>query len=111
MSQFQSFGSRMLADEMLCGTFVKTPAHEVVEVLAKSGLDFVTLDAEHSPFDRGRLDACLAIARALDFLTRVRMPTGSADEILKVPDSGALSVILEQSGTEPVATDIHALAD
>ncbi|MFK7993337.1 MAG: HpcH/HpaI aldolase/citrate lyase family protein [Granulosicoccus sp.] len=94
MTQFQSFRSRMLAGEMLCGTFVKTPAHEVVEVLAKSGLDFIALDAEHSPFDRGRLDACLAIARALDFPALVRVPTGSADEILKVLDSGALGVVV-----------------
>lgn len=106
MSQFQSFRSRMLAGEMLCGTFVKTPAHEVVEVLAKSGLDFITLDAEHSPFDRGRLDACLAIARALDFPTLVRVPTGSADEILKVLDSGALGVIVPHVDCVEKATDI-----
>ncbi len=94
MSKFLNFKSRMLAGESLCGTFVKTPAYEVVEVLAMSGLDFIALDAEHSPFDRGRLDACLAIARALDFPALVRVPTGSADEILKVLDSGALGVIV-----------------
>ncbi|MFK8083580.1 MAG: HpcH/HpaI aldolase/citrate lyase family protein [Granulosicoccus sp.] len=106
MSQFQTFRSRMLAGEMLCGTFVKTPAHEVVEVLARSGLDFITLDAEHSPFDRGRLDACLAIARALDFPTLVRVPTGSADEILKVLDSGALGVIVPHVDSVEKARDI-----
>ncbi|MFK7858433.1 MAG: HpcH/HpaI aldolase/citrate lyase family protein [Granulosicoccus sp.] len=106
MSKFHSFRSRMLAGEMLCGTFVKTPAHEVVEVLAKSGLDFITLDAEHSPFDRGRLDACLAIARALDFPTLVRVPTGTADEILKVLDSGALGVIVPHVDSVLKARDI-----
>ena len=32
---------RMLAGEMLAGTFLKTPAYELIEVLAGSGLDFV----------------------------------------------------------------------
>jgi len=94
MNQYESFKSRMLSQRPLSGTFVKTPAIEVVEILAKSGLDFIAFDAEHSPFDRGRLDACLAIARALDFPALVRVPTGSADEILKAMDSGALGVIV-----------------
>lgn len=106
MSNFLTFKSRMLAAEPLCGTFVKTPAIEVVEVLAMSGLDFIALDAEHSPFDRGRLDACLAIARALDFPALVRVPTGSADEILKALDSGALGVIVPHVDSVEKAQDI-----
>ena len=90
----QSLKARMAAKETLAGTFVKTPAVEVVEVLAKSSLDFIALDAEHAPFDRGRLDNCLAIARALDFPTLVRVPSGEPSEILKAMDSGATGVIV-----------------
>lgn len=85
---------RMITQQQLCGTFVKTPAYEIVEVLSMSGLDFICLDAEHAPFDRARLDACLAVARARDMPTLVRVPNGSREELLKVLDSGATGVVV-----------------
>lgn len=86
--------SRMLEGDALVGTFVKTPAHEIVEVLARSGLDFLCLDAEHAPFDRARLDACLAVARALALPTLVRVPSGEPAEIQKALDSGATGIVV-----------------
>ena len=62
-----TFKSRMLGGENLSGTFLKTPALQLIEIFAKSGMDFIALDAEHSPFDRGTVDACLGMARALGF--------------------------------------------
>ena len=88
-----SLKTRMLAGETLVGTFVKTPAHEVIEVLARSGLDFVALDAEHAAFDRGRMDACLAIGRALGFPVLVRVQSATAPEILNALDAGAVGVV------------------
>ncbi len=85
---------RMLAGERLVGTFLKTPSIELIEVLSKSGLDFICLDAEHAPFDRARLDGCLAIGRALDFPLLVRVPSGSPDDLLKVLDGGAVGVVV-----------------
>ena len=86
--------ARILRREMLCGTFVKTPSIEVIEVLAHSGLDFICLDAEHSGFDRARMDGCLAIAKALGLNCLVRVPVGSPSEILKVLDAGATGVVI-----------------
>ncbi len=51
----------MQAGEDLVGTFLKTPAPELIEVLLLAPLDFIALDCEHAPFDRGRMDACLAM--------------------------------------------------
>ena len=65
--------NRMAAGDMLAGTFLKTPSVEMIEILAKTGLDFLCIDAEHAPFDRARMDACLAVARALDFPILVRV--------------------------------------
>jgi len=67
-----------MTGEPLAGTFVKTPEVTVIEVLARSGLDFVCLDGEHAAFDRGRLDACLAVCRALDFPALVRISSARA---------------------------------
>jgi len=89
-----TFRERMLAGDKMAGTFVKSPSHEIIEVLAMSGLDFVCLDSEHSPFDRMAMDACLAIARALDFPVLVRVASGSNENILQALDSGAVGVVV-----------------
>jgi 2-keto-3-deoxy-L-rhamnonate aldolase RhmA len=86
--------ARILAGEPLTGTFIKTPAYEVIEVLAMSGLDFVCIDGEHAPNDRRGMDACLAIARALGLPTLVRVPEGTPAQILMALDSGAVGVVV-----------------
>lgn len=86
--------TRLLAGEKLVSTFMKTPALELVEILARSGLDYLILDAEHAPFDRSRMDGCLAIGRALDFPILVRVPDGTPSELLKVLDAGAVGVVV-----------------
>lgn len=85
---------RMLAGDILAGTFMKTPAFQLVEVLALSGMDFLCLDAEHAPFDRGDADACLGMARALGLPTLVRVPDGADSTILIALDAGATGVIV-----------------
>ncbi|MEM8540875.1 MAG: aldolase/citrate lyase family protein, partial [Pseudomonadota bacterium] len=90
----QNLKNRMANGDIMTGTFVKTPSYELVEVLAKSQLDFIALDAEHVAFDRGRLDMCLAIARALDFPTLVRVPNSEPSQILNALDSGATGIIV-----------------
>lgn len=91
---FATLRARMQSGEQLLGTFIKTPSVEIIELLAKSGLDYGCLDAEHSPFDRMRMDACLAIARALDFPMLVRVPSGEASDILKAMDAGAVGIVV-----------------
>lgn len=98
----------MLNGDVLAGTFIKTPAYEIVEIMAASGLDFICLDAEHAPFDRARLDACLAIARAHKLPALVRVSSGSRDDILKVLDSGATGVVVPHVDTLDKAKDIAA---
>lgn len=90
----QNLKNRMTNGDIMTGTFVKTPSYELVEVLAKSQLDFIALDAEHVAFDRGRLDMCLAVARALKFPTLVRVPNSEPSQILNALDSGATGVIV-----------------
>ncbi len=99
------FKKSMLSGARLVGTFIKTPAHEIVEVLALSDLDFVCLDAEHSGIDRRSLDICLAMARAHDLPAMVRVPSGSPENILQALDSGAVGVVV------PHVTDARKAAD
>ena len=86
--------ARIRSGEVLAGTFVKVPAHEIVEVLAQTGLDFVCLDAEHGAFDRARMDACLAVGRALDFPVLVRVGAGTPQDVLQALDAGAVGIVV-----------------
>lgn len=88
----QGLRQRWQAGERLVGTFVKTTSHQVIEVLAHSGLDFVVLDAEHAPFDRGSLDTCLLAARASGLAALVRVPDVAA--VLAALDVGAEGVLV-----------------
>lgn len=85
---------RMANGERLVGTFIKTPAYEIIEVLAHSGLDYLILDGEHAPFDRARLDQCLAIGRALNFPLLVRTHDSEPSTVLRVLDSGAVGIVV-----------------
>ncbi|MGB1208957.1 MAG: HpcH/HpaI aldolase family protein, partial [Paracoccaceae bacterium] len=97
--RIKTFRSRLRAGDRLAGTFVKTPAFQVVEVLATSRLDFIVLDAEHSPFDRQTLDACLAVARAHDLPSLIRVGDGSPRELLWALDMGATGVVVPHVDT------------
>jgi 2-keto-3-deoxy-L-rhamnonate aldolase RhmA len=94
----------------MVGTFLKTPAHLVVEVLAGSKLDFVCLDAEHAAFDRAALDACCAVGRALDFPVLVRVPDGTPHHILAALDSGAIGVVVPHVASPETARGVARAA-
>ncbi len=106
----ETLKKRMLRGDMLSGTFLKTPALQLVEILGISGMDFVALDAEHSPFDRGSVDACLGIARALNFPALVRIAEGTPAAILTALDSGATGVIVPHVNSIDKAQDIAKAA-
>ncbi|MGX9354851.1 HpcH/HpaI aldolase family protein [Roseobacteraceae bacterium S113] len=89
----KTFREKLMSGAPIAGTFLKTPAYQVVEVLAQSELDCLCLDAEHAPFDRMALDACIAIGRALDFPILVRPGDGSPREVLQALDYGAAGII------------------
>lgn len=88
------FRTRLQSGEPLAGTFMKTPAVDVLEVLILAGLDFACLDAEHAPFDRAALNALCAVARAARFPVLVRVPSGSAERIGMALDAGADGIVV-----------------
>ena len=97
---------KMLRGDVLSGTFLKTPAFQLVEVLAMSDFNFIALDAEHAPFDRGTVDACLGVARAMNFPVLVRIHEGTPGAILTAMDSGATGVIVPHVDSAEKAEDI-----
>jgi 2-keto-3-deoxy-L-rhamnonate aldolase RhmA len=86
--------ARIAAKEALLGTFLKTPHPHVVEVLASAGLDLLCIDAEHAPFDRRDIDACVMAARAGGLPVLVRTPSAAPEQILNALDCGADGVLV-----------------
>lgn len=106
----RSFRDRLRAGEPLLGTFVKTPAVPIVEVLALSPLDVLCLDQEHAPFGPAELDACIAVARANGLATLVRVPGGSSTDIGRALDAGATGVVVPHVDTVDEARRAAAAA-
>ena len=92
--RISGFRNRVLGREVMSGTFVKVAEVTVMEVLARTSLDFLILDAEHCGYDRGRLDACLAVLRAMDVPALVRIPSASAENVLMALDAGAVGLVV-----------------
>lgn len=90
----------------LVGTFVKTTHYHNTEVLAHSPLDLLCLDAEHAPFDRSDIDACVLAARSQQKPVVVRIPDNTPEHILSNLDIGADGLVLPHIKTSGQARDI-----
>ena len=86
------FRQRLLAGETLIGTMLKTPACQPTEIIADVGFDFVVVDQEHSPFDRGTTDLILLAGRAARIPVLVRVP--QIEMSLAACDGGADGIIV-----------------
>ena len=104
-----TFKADLQAGRPLLGTFLKTPHPHVVEILATGGLDCVCIDAEHAPFDRQAIDACVMAARAGGLPALVRPPSGAAHELLNALDCGADGVVVPHIRTAEEATALARL--
>ncbi|MGH6787658.1 MAG: HpcH/HpaI aldolase family protein [Novosphingobium sp.] len=105
-----TFKQRLTAREPLLGTFVKTPHPHIVEVLATAGLDCLCIDAEHAPFDRAAIDACLMAARAGAVPAIVRPASAAPHELLNALDCGADGVLVPHIRSAEEAATLARIA-
>ena len=90
----KSLKARLADNDLVVGTFVKTPSPIIVEVLSLTALDCLCLDAEHAPFDRGTLDLCILAARASGMDVLVRLASSAPELILNALDCGATGILV-----------------
>lgn len=102
--------ARIAARDVLLGTFLKTPSPMICEVLGKTELDAVCVDAEHAPFDRGDIDACLLALRHRQMPALVRVPTQAPEHLLNALDCGADGVLVPHVTSADVAARVVAAA-
>lgn len=90
----QTIKQRVQAGEPLYGTWLRMAHPVVVEVLGRSGFDFLHLDMEHGAIGIHELDHLLLATKAVCAPTIVRVPGLSETQIGLALDLGADGVIV-----------------
>ncbi len=108
--QTDSFRDRLIAQDLLIGTFIKTPSPIVAEVLGLTDLDVICVDTEHAPFGRLETDLCVGALRAADMPSLVRVANDSSTEIRNALDSGANGILVPHVTSAEQATAIVTAA-
>jgi 2-keto-3-deoxy-L-rhamnonate aldolase RhmA len=100
------FRQRLRERAPLLGSFIKTPSVHATEILGSMGYDFVVVDEEHGPFDRGMIDLLMLAAHAANLAGIVRVPNPAS--ILAALDMGAAGVVVPH--VDSVEDARHAVA-
>ena len=99
----QKFRQTVRDGSVLIGTFIKTAAHQIPEVIAASGLDFAIIDAEHAAFGSETLDRMIMAGRGAGLPCLVRVPELASAPIGQVLDLGAAGVVVPHVATDEAA--------
>ncbi|WP_328348071.1 aldolase/citrate lyase family protein [Micromonospora sp. NBC_00421] len=90
----------------LVGTFVKLPGADVIALAARSGLDFVVIDLEHSGLDERTATDQLRLAALAGLPALVRVPAVDPGQVNRLLEAGAAGV---QLSTVRRRADVEAL--
>jgi 2-dehydro-3-deoxyglucarate aldolase/4-hydroxy-2-oxoheptanedioate aldolase len=82
------------SNRCLIGTWVKIPALETVELLARAGFDFVVADMEHSPMTLESTYRAVVVAQGLGMHALVRVPDAGGSHLQRVLDIGADGILV-----------------
>ena len=86
--------SRLLAKDLLVGTFCAIPHPMTIEMVASTGWDFIVIDAEHTQINRGDLEPLLRAAQVAQTPALVRLPANDRIWISSVLDAGAAGILV-----------------
>ena len=91
---------------MQVGTFIKTPAPHVAELLGLAGFDFAVVDAEHGPFERASADLMMIGGRAAGLPLMTRVPDMAPSTLLWALDIGSAALIVPHVDTAAEAAEL-----
>jgi 2-keto-3-deoxy-L-rhamnonate aldolase RhmA len=107
----QTFRQRLRSGDLLIGTFIKTPAPHVVEILGHAGLDFAVVDQEHAPIDLAQMDMLALAGKAVGLPLLSRRWGATPDWIAPLLDLGLTGVmvphVLDAKGAERVCDAVR----
>lgn len=75
--------------QIALGIRVSNSTEEVIEIAGRMGLDFIYLDAQHSPFTLPEIEKYCRLSQSFDLTTMIRLPDGERTTILNYLDRGA----------------------
>lgn len=76
------------------GTWITLYHRGIVEIACNAGLDWICIDLEHSSIDLDQASTLIAIARAKNVPSLVRLSSNDVVQIKRVMDAGAEGVIV-----------------
>lgn len=85
---------RIKAGKAVYGTWCLIPSPEVINILAKSGLDFVLIDMEHGPTDYVLAQRMVMAAEAEGCKAVIRVAKNDEADVLRALDTGVSGVIV-----------------
>jgi 4-hydroxy-2-oxoheptanedioate aldolase len=97
---------RLEAGETVFGTWLQTASATVANILAHSGMDFVTVDMEHGPASFSEAEAIMYAVEAGGSTPMIRLGDGSAPNVLKACDVGCQGILVAHVQTADEAAGI-----
>ncbi len=85
--------------ELVLGTALNAPTAQVAVSTSRSGVDFVWIDTEHSPYGSEALDAIPTLIRQQGVAPMIRVAWNDPALIKKAYDVGAVAVMVPQVNT------------
>jgi 2-keto-3-deoxy-L-rhamnonate aldolase RhmA len=112
----QEFRARTRSGAVLLGTFIKTAAHVIPEILPAAGMDFAIIDGEHAPFDPETLDRIALAARGAGLPALLRVPELNGASVNQALDMGLSGIMVPHvkdaaSATRALAAAKYALGE
>ena len=86
--------SRLVANDVLVGTFCAIPHPSVIEMVQDAGWDFIVIDAEHTQIGRGDIAPLIRAAEVAHTPALLRVPANDRVWIGSALDAGAAGVLV-----------------
>jgi len=94
---------RLAEGRATLGYLVTTPSVQIVQALARTGVDWLMIDMEHAPIGIESVAAMVAATGGTPVTPIVRVPAARAELVKPVLDCGALGVVFPQTATRQEA--------
>src|SRR5450755_4236797 len=103
MASVNRVKQQLEAGEVAFGTWLQTSSPAMANILAHSGMDFVTIDMEHGPASFSDAESIVYAIEAGGSTPMIRLGDGSAPTVLKACDLGVQSILVAHVQTAEVA--------
>jgi 4-hydroxy-2-oxoheptanedioate aldolase len=97
--RFNRLKSVWLEGGTVLGVIATIPSVETVQIMARSGLDWIIIDMEHGAIDAGAAHAMIAATTGTPLVPLVRVPSTTPSEAKLPLDMGAMGVCFPMTTT------------